>query len=194
MYKNDQGNPKPTIIDRVTRKSIIQIINFNYDVNDVRNKMCLPRAIEVAKAHFNRRLGSSEKKHYERIRKTDRYYYQIHHSELLLNRAGLPLRTNGYTLEDMDHFQRHLMVDKYAIIVYESNNIGNGEPPLFNGVEYYNRNDMDALENNDLKILKLLYIDSIKYFIRYYYVITNLTGLASLSYYCEKCNKTFSNK
>ena len=59
---NVQGIPKTNVIDRITRKFIIQIINFNPNVNDVRNKMCLPRAIEVTKAHYNRRLGSSEKK------------------------------------------------------------------------------------------------------------------------------------
>ena len=46
---NGQGKAKVTVINRVKSKSIIQIINYNSDVNDVRNKMCLPRAIKVCK-------------------------------------------------------------------------------------------------------------------------------------------------
>ena len=87
---NCKGKAKVTVIDSVKSKSIIQIINCNSDVNDVRNKMCLPRAIEVAKAHFNRRLGVSEKNiMIEHYHKTDRHYYQIHHAELLLKPNNL---------------------------------------------------------------------------------------------------------
>ena len=185
-----QGRPPGSVIDLVTKKSIIRILDINYDPDDVRNKICLPRAIVVAMAHFERNFGVEEKRHYNRVGKTDRYRNQIYYAEVLLNQVGLPLKQNGYNLEDLAVFQRHLKGQKYAIMVYESCNIGTGEPPLFNGVEFYKTDEVNPSFADDLKIIKLLYIESINHF----EVITNLTALAALSYYCERCNKTFSNK
>ena len=162
--------------DIINKRSIMSIIN--------EDELCLPRSIAVAIArwdHVHSPDDLSLKKRYQAMKQKDRGA-KIKCSTSLQKctaleyqrRAGIPLYSIG-TLDCMPKYEKALEV---GISVVSGRG---GNKKVYQGNQHYK------------KQIILYHIHPPEVPHGHFAVITSMTGFLSRSYYCDKCDRGFSN-
>ena len=133
----------------VNSKSIIKIINSD--------GKCFPRALAVALVHAKKleagdNCSSDLKLEWENVRKSNRNA-QLLKADELIRCAGVNFnRERDCGIPEITAFQKYFKNNGIALMVYFKDGIGNGVPPLFNGVSFLKKE-----KTNVKKILNILY-------------------------------------
>lgn len=166
------GHPKRIGIDISNQKSFVTI--------KTESKDCLPRALVVAEAYLHRKTQEGAKM-YDNIKRSGRKIQKLK-SENLLKQANVILPKNGCGIPEIKKFQEYYAKKNIAIVIFDKNCIGTGDPPFFDGREYVKHKIND--------VLYICYSSNIKH----YDVITNLVGVIDCNYFCINCNKKCDGK
>ena len=150
-----------TKLNDVQKRSII-VINNN-------DNLCLPRALAVGMVYVACKAQDCTETRAKWLVICDgRRKMQKEHAERLVADAGVNIPSNGCSFEELTNFQNFFLARGIALVVFEKQYFGSGEPPLFDG-----RNTLHELN------------------IALSGIITNLFGAAGMCFFCSYCNKGF---
>ena len=151
-----------TKLNDVQKRSII-VINNN-------DNLCLPRALAVGMVYVAYKAQDcTETRAKWLVIRDGRRKMQKEHAERLVADAGVNIPRDGCGFEELTSFQNFVLARGIALVVFEKQNFGSGEPPLFDG-----RNTLHEFNIALSGIIYLMFDERGRHF----NLITNLFGAA----------------
>ena len=161
-----------TKLNDVQKRSII-VINNN-------DNLWLPRALAVGMIYVACKAQDCTATRAKWLMIRDgRRKLQKEHAVRLAADAGVNIPTDGCGFEELASFQNFFPARGIALVVFEKQNFGSGEPPLFDG-----RNTLHELNIALRDIIYLMFDERGRHF----NLITNLFGAAGMCFFCSYCN------
>ena len=147
--------------------------------------MCLPRSLLTGWFHAIHGQAREGVIHntWNKLRRIDSKS-QTDNARFIARKAGVVIPAAGCGLNEIAQFQWFYMRKKTAIVVYNSEDIGTGQPPIFDGTNYV----LQEKGCVDYTIYVCYFPDE-----RHYRPILNPTAVAGSRYYCKPCNISYNH-
>ena len=139
------------------------------------DNLCLPQVLVAARVHLilkTQDCGATRKEW--QIIRDSRRKLQKERTEKLVNDTGVFLPYDGCGFRELLAFQNFFVAAGIAIVVYEIQNLGNGEAPLFDG-----RNTIEELNTPHHGVIYLIFEERNRHF----NFITNLFAVAGARFF-----------